>query len=639
MSLLKRIQKLLENASLWLGPIFWILILIRYPAHFNNDDNFSQFTPAINYGLDAIFSGKLPWIMPVDFVTRLAEAPYYSIFNPIMLLIGFIRAQFSIPDFLTVGIWCLTWLLLINWRLVIFVRDLVLPWHLRAVVVLAAGAASYAATFASSWYYVLPYQFLLLVKIEYWMNVVDRRPDRPIFLHLVAIFFAVYGGNPQLFLYVLIIEAIFILLNFSIDTLKAYILWSFFTALILSPIIYCWLNYWIYGWRSVYSFAFIDIFFHFRKIISPRSNPSHGGVSIWTVLCCTPLLLQSFYPIPKMVKSIGLVVVLLLLLSGFDVGAFEFHGKGGVTAPLKWWFFGSVLTVLGAALWMQNFGAKSKFAISGFIWLITIIYVNHSYSWAGFKWSSLDYVAGKKSESIIRQYVDRRSRIIPLTPERSSYLNPSGNLSLNTWLGLNVVMASGYETLQPRESLARELRFNPTLTTGSGYLPSLRIENYKNWTPDFFKDIGVGYLWIDRNYFDDPSGFEVFDGDIVYSDSEHWLFKLNNSGVLISCLSQCQDFDASFQADRIEINFTRPVFDTIILRINPLKNFVIQSGSGVDVDRIPHSEWLAFKGDGSMSYAIRYRDDGFLFLLLLSHMISVAAIIFYLTLRGRLNRW
>lgn len=270
-------HRVLARARLLAGYFFILIIPILYliidQTHYNNDDNFSQFTPVFSYAYDALFKGYFPWLSPVDYTVRLAQAPYYAIFSPIMLLSAGITHILTLAPYWIINFWVLIHLLLINLVIIHFARTLSISEPLRIALVLSAGTATFMAQMAVNWYYTLPYQLLLIVKIIYWYGAISNNGlnrQQNALQHFLAIWFATLGGNPQLLTYTLIVEFMFLIPQFNLKLIKIWARYSIYTLVLLTPSIYNHLRYWNNAHRIVDNNHKIEVATFFTKVFGQQ---------------------------------------------------------------------------------------------------------------------------------------------------------------------------------------------------------------------------------------------------------------------------------------------------------------------------------------------------------------------------------
>lgn len=628
-SLLSRARALLRGISFWIGVIVPVIYLIVDPTYYNKDDNFSQFTPVFHYAYTAMLDGQFPWVSPADYTVRLAQAPYYAIFSPILILAWIITYVLQLPIYWIINLWALMHLALINLVLIRFVRTLSLPTALQAAVVLSAGTATYMAQYSVNWYYTLPFQLLLISKIAYWHRFMQQGgPDRGgALIVLGATWLAVYGGNPQLLLYTLIVEALLLLPLFNWKVVKSWLLMMAYTGGILVPFIYNHLLYWSTSSRVVVNTNVLHVEDLIRRSLW-TTNPETGGG--W-VLVCAALILVAFFSsnLRKRWPITGLVLaVVSVFLLGLSAGVVPFSDEVLSIVSLstleKWWFFGGISSVLAVAILAQTWSFRLQQVLIIWAWLASFGFLKHTFSDSSFAWNNADYSGARFSVSEINRVIESPSHRLtesrvyqvpervekPIRPidTRIDDLSPSSSLLLNTWLGVDDLrlMSWGYESMQPAE--ARQY--------------GVASANQ----PDSLRDAGVSHIWVNASR-NKPSDFQSTDYILVYESAQSFLLELTHPGRIVTCSSACRA-EVELRADGLSLLLDNiPAGQLVTVKINPLRNFTVRGQGEVVSWNATTNGWLSFTTNGAAVYEIRYEDRPFLWLLLFSQLVFAVVLV------------
>lgn len=396
------------------------LYLVYDPSYFNKDDNFAQFTPVFKYAFDAIMQGKFPWMSPGELNIQVAQSPYYAIFSPVLFASFLLTQIFNLEPFWIVNFWAISNIYLMNFLLLKFAGKLKIIPSLKSVLVLGAGIATFASGFAASWYYTLPYQILLIWKIYYWycfLHKRERDATNDVIL-LVTTYLAAFGGNPQLFAYVMVVEVCFLL---PFADLKIFKLWfrnQFITLLLFAPYIYCYFEFWRYSWRTVHNSHAINILnFLVRGI--PTQRQEGGGQPLWAIIC---LVLTMHAPARwgtadlsrRISYSLAASSIFLLIMASLDVGGILgnlFPKLNVLTAPMKWWFFGGITSVLAVCIWGQSLRQSGQIVLASSTITLVLIYLFMNIGVAAWRWGSVNYTFVNQSIKVISQFADNNSRI------------------------------------------------------------------------------------------------------------------------------------------------------------------------------------------------------------------------------------
>lgn len=623
---------MLRTRCLWILDHSWVLAfllpfayLLGNPAYFNKDDNFSQFTPIFKYAFEAILRGEIPWMQPGELNIRLAESPYYAIFSPVLFVAFLIAHALTLEPYWIVNIWSLIYFMLINLVLLKFANRFSIPTHMKGALLICAGIGSYMGQFSVNWYYVLPPLFLLVVKIYYWQSYITDCQDEKWgdALLLVATYLTIYGGNPQLFLYVQIVEFIFLAPLFTRKIFTLYLRNQLISLLLLAPYIYCQLEYWGHSWRTIFNQNRTKLaqflpsgIFNVRQL---------EGQSIWILCClvCVFTLLQQIRKgrtIDKLCLSLSIASILILLLSALNMGALlgiDNPLQKIFTTPQKWWFFGGITSVFAICLWSKCWTAKWQTYFAVFALLTSASYLINTSGKAAHQWRDLDYRYVNSSINILKQYSDGNSRIYQLSNFRNTEPHPSSHLLLNTWLtgnGNSLVFAKGYETVQAKENSHRELT---------------QYFDQQNLSLDQYQNLGISTLWVNGKEYP-KSLFDSPDYQIVHEYQDHFAVKLTKPGKIVSCENSDCVASIKFYADRILIDVDKfSKADLIRVKITPYSNFSI-SGDGLPIPYFTcDDQWLCFKPvQGINSYHVQYEDYPFLVLLIASNALFLALLAF-----------
>lgn len=617
---------------LWFIDQSWIaafllplLYLLSNKAYFNQDDNFSQFTPAFKYAFDAILRGEFPWIHPGDLTSRLAQAPYYAIFSPVLFLAYLIVELLQLEPYWIINIWSLVYFTLINLLLLKFASRFAIPNRMKGALLICAGIGSYAGQFSVNWYYTLPPLLLLLSKIYYWQafyysqNNNDKTYNA---ILLIASYLAIYGGNPQLFFYVQLIELIFLMPLWNKKIFTLYIQNQVISLLLLTPWIYCQIEYWGNSWRTIYNANHIDLF-SFIKNGSLRPHQAEGQ-SIWVVTCLIYLLFMALKPrvptkISKVAISLAFISTMLLLAASIDIATIfgeSYPFMQIFTTPRKWWFLGSMTSVIAVCLWSKSWTDRTQTYFAILALITSGIYLNHNLGKAAHLWGNLDYEDVNPAIQIIRPYANNNARVLQLSNFRNTDPHPSSNLLLNTWLtdsSSKVIFAKAYETVQAEENSHSEL---------TNYFETQNLDLKK------YQDLGVATLWVNKREYP-KSLFNKSDYQILFEDQHHYIVKLTDPGKIVTCEKSNCKASLEFHADRILLsleNFSED--DVAKIKITPFSNFSIAANEHNLVSYICGDQWLCFKPNkGFTDYQIQYRDFPFLILLVGSNILFILLLV------------
>lgn len=598
-------------------PFFYLLTNVTY---FSKDDNFSQFTPVFKYAFEALMNGELPWMHPGELGSRLAESPYYAIFSPILFIAFLITHLFQLEPYWIINIWALIYLTLINLLLIKFANGFSIPSYMKSTLIVCAGLGSFMAQFSVNWYYVLPPLLLLITKIDYWQYFLTHQNSskKNDALLLVVTYLAVYGGNPQLYFYIQVVELIFLAPLLTKRIYSIYFRNQVISALLLAPWLYCQFTYWSESWRTIYNANSIHIF---KFIKSGLFLPYQAeGQSIWIVGCLVYLALwifrrKKFIAHDPLSISLAFTSLLLLLASAIDVGTLfgkDYPIAQFLTTPNKWWFLGGITSVFAICLWSKTWSRRWQIYFASFALITSGIYITHQVGKAAYLWGNLDYAQVNTSIQILQKNVDANSRVLQLTNFRNTDPHPSSHLLLNTWLTgdfKNLVFAKGYETVQAKENKRREI---------AQYFESQHLSLKQ------YQDLGVSALWVNKKEYP-KTLFDTSDYLLVYEDQNHYLVKLVNPGFIVGCEnSDCKAY-IEFHPNRILVDVNNFSVDDIVqIKITPYSNFSITAkDSG---QPIPHficgDHWLCFKPiKGIEAYQINYKDTPFIVLLLASNAV------------------
>ncbi|MDH6420921.1 hypothetical protein M2131_000862 [Polynucleobacter sphagniphilus] len=622
--LIRSYRSQLINKSWVIALLLPILYLITNPEYFNQDDNFSQFTPVFKYAFEAMLRGEFPWMHLGELNVRVAESPYYAIFSPILFLCFAITQIFHLAPCWIINLWSLIFFTVISFLLLKFAKAFSIPIRMQGLLVLCAGVGSFMGQFSVNWYYTLPMQLLMIAKIYYWQYfLIHKKSSRANdCLILITTYLAVFGGNPQLFLYVQVVEFLFLLPLFNKRLFRIYLRNQIIALLLLAPLIYCQLEYWGHAWRSINNPRKTEIYNFLRSGIF--NNRSSEGQSIWAIGCLISLfvIFRQFLKgesIKLLWVSLSITSIFLLLFSSIDLGK-EFGGHISalmlLTTPKKWWFFGGITSVFAVCLWSKSWNTKIQTYFCIFALLSTGIYLIHNWGYSAYKWNNIDYEKVNSSLGTIKQFSDGNSRILQVTNFRNLDPDPSAHLILNTWLAGNyegLVFAKGYETIQANENRHKDLvnYFEP-----------------QNLSYQQYQKLGVSTLWVNKHEYS-KALFPPPDYQIAYEDQDHLLIRLKEPGKIVTCEQTNCAASIDFHPNQVSIhvdNFS--LNDTVRVKITPYTNFsIVASGQ-----KIPYficdDSWLCFKPiENINAYLIEYHDLPFILLLLASNALFLILIL------------
>lgn len=602
-----------------------VLYLVYDPSYFNKDDNFAQFTPVFKYAFDAMVQGKFPWMSPGELNIQVAQSPYYAIFSPVLFASFLLTQLLNLEPYWIVNFWAISNIYLMNILLLKFASKLNIAPSLKSTLVLGAGIATFASGFAASWYYTLPYQILLIWKIYYWYRFLHQRENKlgDDAILLITTYLAVFGGNPQLFAYVMVVEICFLLPFIDLKIFKLWLRNQCITLLLFAPYIYCYLEFWRFSWRTVHNTHAINIFNFLARGI-PAQKQEGGGQPLWALIC---LVLTVYAPIRwsradlsnRISYSLAVSSTFLLFLACLDIGGM----LGGIlpqlsvlTAPMKWWFFGGITSVLAVCIWGQSLRKANQILLASVMTTLLLIYLYMNLGVAAWKWGSVNYTFVNQSIKVISQFADTNSRISQVSHWRSFEKNPSRNLLLNTWLVGNygnLIFAKDYETIQSGDNLHPE---------NIGKLKKDSVTDYvlPHW--ETFQSLGVSGLWVNASEYQ-PAEFSPNDYEILYKDNFNFFAKLENPGKIVECEKSKCNAEIFFHSDSIDINLENFHADDIVsVKITPYQKFVgFTSTQAIELFRC-ESNWLCFKPiAGQTQYEIRYKDQTFIYLLIGSNVL------------------
>jgi hypothetical protein len=274
------------------------------------------------------------------------------------------------------------------------------------------------------------------------------------------------------------------------------------------------------------------------------------------------------------------------------------------TTPSKWWFFGSVVAVFAVAIHAQQWGRRFQVAFAILAVTSSIAFLSHTRRDSNFPWKDRDYAAAESSSQAIASLLPNNSRVFTVIDERSSSPpalerteapEPSGLLLLNTWIAYtHLILGSwGYESLQPEEA--------------KHYMTA------HAFNPASLKDVGVSAVWVDSRAFD-PHDFSPDFYEQVLHTKNQFLMRLKDPGQVVTCENEC-DANLKILSDGIEINFLTPVSGDVNVKINALKNFVVQTDQSEVSVKESQDGWLHFTANGQRVYMIKYKDEIYLMLL------------------------
>ena len=629
------ISKILQYS--WaIGFLLPFIYLWSNPAYFNKDDNFAQFTPVFKYAFDASLHGQFPWMHPGELTSRIAESPYYAIFSPILLGAYIFTTALHLQPYWIVNIWAVIYFFLINLVLLKFASRFSIPVPMRGVLVLCAGIGSYMGQFSVNWYYVLPFQLLIISKIYYWNAYLDSLQENKsdCLLLLIATYLAIYGGNPQLLFYAHLVELMCLIYFLRGQILKIYFRNQFLMILLLAPWIYCQLEYWGKAWRTIYNHGTTNI----QQFVSDGIINLHQqeGQSTWIIACLFCILAlfirkKQYNRKNYFCLSLAIVSILLLLLSLLDIEGI--YGEmlpilKVFTTPLKWWFFGGITSVLAVALWSKSWESEFQVYFAAFSLIGVLVYLAHNFQGGNFIWKDLDYTQAGKSIETLAKHAESNSRISQISNFRDTDPNPSAHLLLNTWLAGNfgdLVFAKGYETVQAPENLHPE---------NNEYFKSPVLDAAT------FRNLGISALWVNRKEYP-KSTFSPRDYQTLYEDENHYLLKLIHPGRIVDCRHSNCDASIHFFANRITLNARHFSSDDIItVKVTPYKNLSVSGDNGRIPSFVCKDGWLCFKPIKNIeAYTITYRDPLFIVLLIFSNIVfSILLILLASNYYPRINQ-
>lgn len=188
-----------------------VILEVREPCYFTQDDNFAQFLPQILYGCEALSAGVFPNWNPLQYLgAPLAEVGTYALTYPVTYL-SYAAARFGLGNkYLTLEVFC--WLHLLAGYLACFWlgRQLRLAAPLASALGLCLALSGFALIAGRSWYYMTPvfvWAPLLLVAL---LKLQSGPPTWRWTLGtglVIGLFF--HAGNAQMWLYALGFGALF----------------------------------------------------------------------------------------------------------------------------------------------------------------------------------------------------------------------------------------------------------------------------------------------------------------------------------------------------------------------------------------------------------------------------------------------
>ena len=628
--------------ALWVLDRSWVIpfllpfiYLLGNSAYFNKDDNFSQFTPVFSYAFNAMLSGEFPWMHPGELLTRVAESPYYAIFSPILFLSFLVTHIFDLQPYWIINLWSVTYFILIELLLNKFANEFAIPKHIKGVLLLCAGIGSYMGQFSVNWYYVLPFQFLLIAKIYYWQYLFlnGNSKTKNDALLLIATYLAIYGGNPQLYLYVQIAEFLFLLPIFTKKIFFIYFRIQAIGILLLAPLLYCHLEYWSSSWRTIYNGNFIKLGEFFRLGI--LGIKQYQGQSIWATTCIFYVVYASIrakkiFGTKNQYFSLSLAFTSILLLGIASLNLENFLGRDHVitqlfTTPSKWWFLGGITSVVAVCLWSKSWNRRWQIYFASFTLITSLIYITHQTGKAAHLWGDLNYHSVNTSIDILKTNSNQNSRVLQLSNFRNTERDPSSSLLLNTWLTGNfkgLVFAKSYETVKPRENIHSEI---------SDYFQNQHL------TLKQYQELGVSALWVNKREYPKLL-MNQEDFNIAYEDDRHYLAKLIHPGKIVSCEKSKCIAKIYFHANRIVIDVDDFSVDDIVkIKIVPYKNLKLYADGIPLPSFICSDNWLCFKTIPNINkYQLLYKDTPFIIYLAVSNCLFMLLLLFVF-MRSRIH--
>lgn len=604
----------------WLVFVIPVSYLVYEPTYFNKDYNFAQFTPVFYYAYEQVLSGKFPWMLPGELNIQLAQSPYYAIFSPVLFL-SFLTTHFlELSPYWIVNIWAICNIFFINYLLIRFARKLEVSPIIKSSFVICAGIATFTNEFSSSWYYTLPYQALVIAKLCYWYGYLNDQKisaaDERILL-LVS-FLAVFGGNPQLFAYTFVVEACFLLPFVNGPIIKLWLRNLLISGLLFAPYVYCYLEFWRNTWRTVHNTHSINILNFLIRAI-PIQRQEGGAQPIWAIACFflalnAPLRWANAPVMKRIAYCLATISVFFLLLACIDLSGLlgdKIAIFKVITAPMKWWFFGGVTSVMAVCIYGHYLKKSTQLYLGAFTLAMACVYLWMNVGVAAWKWGSVDYKHVDQSINIISKYAEPNSRISQVSNWRSFEANPDRNLLLNTWLVGNfgdIVFAKGYETIQSNDNVHKE---------NIGVLKPGSVTETVLPNANIFQQLGVSGLWVNAREYE-VSEFSSADYEVKYSDSFNFFAKLKRPGKIVTCEKSDCEAQIHFRTDVIEVDLEEfDSQDVISLKVTPYQKLVADS-NGHPVPLFTCDDgWLCFRPlTGKSSYSIHYRDNVFIFLLI-----------------------
>ncbi len=188
--------------------ILFVLLEIRVPYFFLQDDNYSQFFPILKSALDFIYkTGSLPLY---DFKhmngVEVLGLTQYGILDPILNSSYLLTMAFNCPYAL------LDIYVFIYYQIGTYLIIKLFPQYKLSNILLAACLFSgHLLITIRSWYYLAPYVLMLIIIIyRVLQTFYYEKKYTTLYIDTLVLSFFIYFGNPQFFIYNFIIFFLFI---------------------------------------------------------------------------------------------------------------------------------------------------------------------------------------------------------------------------------------------------------------------------------------------------------------------------------------------------------------------------------------------------------------------------------------------